>query len=274
MYKADLAGNGHSLVVVGALVGIKVQSLVDGAELVRVIQLAADHYSRSALASLAVDGNNVLRILSEPVVDVPAAIQDLVQAGGVVIDEWVARDAVLKERNVIVSRGLDAKVVDLVVVRVISIQEGEDVRQLIPVDALHVRGWIAHGDDVGRDVGQIKVVLSILEAFLVLRYQTTQKGKGSLPAADRLDLILNFVFRNIFEALVVGTVDTICLGRDGDRLYSSLLRESTWKSFCRLLGVAGDYLTVGVIHLDEKEIEQKRLECREKRTESKVVDIR
>lgn len=83
---------GHYLFVAGADLSIEVQSLLRLLKLASVQQVGADHHAGAAFSGLAVDGSDVLLILTQPLVQVFAEGLDELQLGRVVVLERVLSD--------------------------------------------------------------------------------------------------------------------------------------------------------------------------------------
>mmetsp|Transcript_8259 Transcript_8259/g.20820 ORF Transcript_8259/g.20820 Transcript_8259/m.20820 type:complete len:227 (+) Transcript_8259:793-1473(+) len=174
---ADLAWDCDALLVICAHGGIEAHRLVGIAPLLGVQQHGTNHQPCSALAGLAVDYRNVLAALLQPLLHIPAEMFNHLKWGCIVVVKRKDFHSSMEFRRVVAP--LRAEIVDLVVVLVEMVQEAKHLGGGVAVGRLHVFRREAHGDDVGRDVGQVQVkpIFFVNESALPFRDFATHKGR-------------------------------------------------------------------------------------------------
>mmetsp|Transcript_44369 Transcript_44369/g.125281 ORF Transcript_44369/g.125281 Transcript_44369/m.125281 type:complete len:257 (-) Transcript_44369:7-777(-) len=168
---ANLARDRHADGVVRPSLGEAAERLVGRLAEPRVQQVRRDDEARAALARLAVDRDDIRRVLGEVGVHRLAERREQLQGAGVVVAEGEVLDRREDPRHVF---ALAAQVKNLVVPLVPGLQEPLDLARGVPVRHLDAHGRIAHGDDARRHVREVEVELAILEAPLLPRDQGPQ----------------------------------------------------------------------------------------------------
>ena len=125
-----LRGDGDALAVVAALEAVEGDGVVQLALLLHVQQQAAHHHARAALAGLAVHRDHVLRPLLEPGVGRGAEGWDELERRAVVVVEGEGGHLPAEIVNLVLPLVLDAEVEDLGLVRVVVLEELDDVQKV------------------------------------------------------------------------------------------------------------------------------------------------
>jgi hypothetical protein len=99
-------------------------------------QVATDHHSSAAFASLAVNSSHVLRVLTEPFVAVNAKLKNHVEGRRIMVIEGILFAHFLLAEECFIVVPLRAQIVNLVVTRVLLFKEPLDIANAVAVEAL------------------------------------------------------------------------------------------------------------------------------------------
>ena len=107
----------------------------------------------------------ILRVALQVLVYEIAALHQQLKCWTVVVLPLIGHNFAVERRGIVLN---SAQIANEIVVAVLLLEELADLRDVVSVDLLdEIRGWEAHGDDAGCDVGQVQIVLALLEPDLV-----------------------------------------------------------------------------------------------------------
>ena len=99
----DVVENGDTFIVHGPLISIELQRIIGVVKATLMHHPGSNHQACSPFASFAVNGSNILRMLTQPRIDIVAELLDHTERTRIVIIKRVANNVAIENRRVIVS---------------------------------------------------------------------------------------------------------------------------------------------------------------------------
>mmetsp|Transcript_9211 Transcript_9211/g.23655 ORF Transcript_9211/g.23655 Transcript_9211/m.23655 type:complete len:227 (+) Transcript_9211:438-1118(+) len=168
----------QALPIVGSLEVVERHGFLRSRGVAQVQEQATHHQPGAALASLAVDHDDIVNGVAKPLLGRVAKTLNQAKRGAVVVIERERGHLPIKQGHVV--GPFRAQVVDFVAIAVVLVQEHDDVLHVVPINPFdepeHAAGfiprWKPHRDDVFCDVRQIQIKAIMLESLLVFGHES------------------------------------------------------------------------------------------------------
>lgn len=156
----------HSFPISSSFVGIKTHRILSSLANARVQKVRTNDQPSPPFACFAVDTNHVCRISIQPIPNVQTAVANQVEWRCVMVVERIVCHSSMKTSGIV--RPFGAEIVDAEMIGMLGIQVALDFSHRISVQPFNVFGRESHGNNLSRDVSEIKVKSTRLQSNLLL----------------------------------------------------------------------------------------------------------